>query len=90
MDKFKLLNEIFKKCYYMSTHSNCHFFFSYSPHVESYDVYYYLGGWTGQNDAVWLNNCTDITPTNLKSTLEKLDGLWSLITNLNNEAQEED
>lgn len=72
----KLINEIFKKCYFISTNSECDVFFRYSPHVDCYDVDYHISGWKPLEDAIHINNSTEINYSNLKCTLKKLDKLW--------------
>lgn len=86
MTKAGLIKEVFKKCYFITTHSKCVVFFNYNAHVSGYDVYYYLNGWSRQSDSIWLDSSSYISYSNLKRTLEELDKLWELIVenNLNN------
>ena len=86
MRKSGLISEIFKKCYFITTHSKCDVFFSYSAHVDFYTVYYYLNGWTKHDEPVFLNNSSYIKITNLKNTMKELEKIWALIeeNNLSN------
>lgn len=79
MKKAGLIKEIFKKCYFITTHSKCDVFFHYSAHVGCYDVYYYLNGWDKKFDPVYLNISSMISYSNLKATIKELDKICTLL-----------
>ena len=75
----KLINEVFQKCYFISTHSKCDVFFRYAAHVHCYEVDYSLNGWDINDNPVPINTCTEVNPENLQDTLYQLEQLWKVI-----------
>lgn len=84
MKKEDLLLKVFRKCYYISTHSKCDVFFDYSPHCNFYSVYYYKEGWGVSKNPFYLHRINGdvndtITIDNLTRTYQELNKLWELI-----------
>ena len=74
-----LIASVFKKCYFISNNSECDVFFSYSPHVNFYEVCYHLDGWKQNESGVHINMSTDVNVKNLTETLQELDKLWKVV-----------
>ena len=70
------LREILWLCYKISTESKADVFFNYSPHTDSYNVYYYIDGWKRNSNAEWVNVGANITDGNLDRTIYALRELF--------------
>lgn len=79
MQKQELILKVLEKCYFISNNSECDVFFSYSPHVNFYEVCYHLEGWKQYESGVYINISTDVNVKNLTKTLQELDKLWKIV-----------
>lgn len=84
MQKQELILKVLEKCYFISNNSECDVFFSYSPHVNFYEVCYHLEGWKQNESGVYINISTDVNVKNLTKTLQELDKLWKIVNKTEN------
>lgn len=64
--------EVLGLCYEISVNSEADCFFTYSPHVNGFDVVFHERGWKEDRDGEWLAMCKELTCDNLIAVLDKL------------------
>lgn len=73
--ELRLLGEVMGLCYEISTNSDADCFFTYSPHVNGFDVHVFEFGWAVGAKGERYAFCEEITEDNLHDVLEKLYAL---------------
>ena len=67
--------EVFGLCYEISTNSEADCFFTYSPHVNSFDVQVFEFGWAVGAKGEYYAFTEEVTQDNLLAVLDKLYAL---------------
>lgn len=68
----RLLGEVLDLCHEISTYSEADCFFSYSPHVNSFDVQVFEFGWAVGAKGEWYAFGENITRENLYRAIRNL------------------
>lgn len=73
----ELLQEIIAEAYEISNTTATDVFFSYEPHVNYYQLYYYKNGWDLENDerAKYIASAKDISEESLQKAIDELKKL---------------
>lgn len=71
----RYMAEVLGLCYEISVNSEADCFFTYSPHVDCFDVQVYESGWATDAQGEYYAFCTEITQDNLLEVLDKLYAL---------------
>lgn len=78
------LHGVLALCMEISDNTKADAFFSYAPHVDTYTVYVYRGGWTDGAEPEWLDMSSDITEDNVMATLTKLAAIYCELEGMKN------
>lgn len=68
----RMLAEVLGVCYEISTNSEADCFFSYSPHVNSFDVQVFEFGWAVGAKGEWYAMGKEVTEDNLICVMDEL------------------
>lgn len=71
----RMMAEVLGLCYEISTHSEADCFFTYSAHVNSFDVQVFEFGWAVGAKGEWYAFSEEVTQDNLMCAVEKLVAL---------------
>lgn len=71
----KLLGKVTQKCYELTQKGKYQVFFNYEAHIDTFTIYYYVGGWAEEKDSIYIAHLEYTTEENLKNALEELKGL---------------
>ncbi len=70
----ELLQKVITKVYQLNRKMEHDFFFDFSGHTNTIDVYYYKGGWDKEKEIIpIIETTTTLTENNLQKTLKKLE-----------------
>ena len=70
----ELLQKVITKVYQLNRKMEHDFFFDFSGHTNTIDIYYYKGGWSEKKELIHIMEITTtLTENNLEKALEKLE-----------------